>query len=370
MDKEQKRLFAFNGFSRATLLGVILAMPVALAGCSSVPDAANPVEWYKGVLDVFSGEDEDVDEAQNSASNQGTEGNIGLVAEPARPVSRNSDSAPRAEGLVPDKINRRYAAAIPRQGESISSLGEQSTIVAQAPAPPASPAVPVTPAPIPNVPGALIASPALPTVGEMAPPPPQLSNSSPLFADTLGGLARDDFSTVVISSSGVEVMGSGQAASPFPAAPAFPAAPSGEASGLVLTGQGGGALASAPAPVLGPGALMVATIVFPHGAARLSAKDRQIIEDVVRLQKERGGKLRVIGHASSRTRDMDPIRHKMVNFSVSANRAEKVAQELLRQGVKKENVSTTAMSDTQPLYYEIMPSGEAGNRRTDIYLEG
>jgi hypothetical protein len=33
-----------------------------------------------------------------------------------------------------------------------------------------------------------------------------------------------------------------------------------------------------------------------------------------------------------------------------------------------DNILVAAVSDAQPMYYEIMPSGDAGNRRTEIYL--
>ena len=46
--------------------------------------------------------------------------------------------------------------------------------------------------------------------------------------------------------------------------------------------------------------------------------------------------MRVIGHASSRTREMDWVRHKMVNLNVSLDRANAVASVLVRSGVADE----------------------------------
>ena len=59
----------------------------------------------------------------------------------------------------------------------------------------------------------------------------------------------------------------------------------------------------------------------------------------------------------------------MINFRVSVDRANAVARELIRLGSKKNQLSVDAVSDTAPLYYEVMPMGEAGNRRAEIYLE-
>jgi len=58
----------------------------------------------------------------------------------------------------------------------------------------------------------------------------------------------------------------------------------------------------------------------------------------------------------------------MANFKISVDRADAVAGELVRLGVGKKDVEIAAVSDREPLYYEIMPSGEAGNRRTEVYL--
>ena len=67
-------------------------------------------------------------------------------------------------------------------------------------------------------------------------------------------------------------------------------------------------------------------------------------------------------------RNLPPVKHKMANFQISAARADKVYGELVRLGVKKGNIVIAAVSDQEPLFYEFMPSGEAGNRRTEVYL--
>ena len=50
------------------------------------------------------------------------------------------------------------------------------------------------------------------------------------------------------------------------------------------------------------------------------------------------------------------------------DRADEIASTLVQLGVNKKNIQVAAVSDTQPAYYEFMMSGEAGNRRTEIYL--
>ena len=57
-----------------------------------------------------------------------------------------------------------------------------------------------------------------------------------------------------------------------------------------------------------------------------------------------------------------------MNYKVSALRAKTVANELIRRGANRRTVATAALADSQPLYQEIMPNGEAGNRRAEIFL--
>ena len=112
----------------------------------------------------------------------------------------------------------------------------------------------------------------------------------------------------------------------------------------------------------------VATILFDNGSSKLKADDKRILRAVTRLQRKNGGKLQIVGHASTRTRNLPPVKHKMVNFQVSAARADRVVSELVRMGVDKEDIQIAAVSDAEPIYYEFMPSGEAGNRRAEVYL--
>ncbi len=112
-----------------------------------------------------------------------------------------------------------------------------------------------------------------------------------------------------------------------------------------------------------------AVVRFPAGSASLVPAARDTLRLVADLHREQGGTIRVIGHASTRTREMPVERHKMVNFGVSLRRAQVVADALIRLGVTPEAISVGAMSDNEPIYHEWMPSGEAGNRRAEIFLD-
>lgn len=112
----------------------------------------------------------------------------------------------------------------------------------------------------------------------------------------------------------------------------------------------------------------VALIFFQHGSAALSADDRNVIRDVAELQKARGGVIQIVGHASMRTGNVDPAAHDEVNYEMSLARANAVAEALMREGVGAANVQVAAAGSNEPEYYEFTPTGEAGNRRAEIYL--
>lgn len=144
------------------------------------------------------------------------------------------------------------------------------------------------------------------------------------------------------------------------------------ASSLIISGDQVSSregVAGVPATTAaGPGQL-AAIIFFGHGSASLDARDRSVLRDVAALQRQRGGSLRVVGHASSRTRNSTPDEHQLANFEMSLERANIVLDELVALGVPADAAHAEAVGDAEPVYHEFMPSGEAGNRRVEIFLE-
>ena len=128
-------------------------------------------------------------------------------------------------------------------------------------------------------------------------------------------------------------------------------------------------IAGLPLQTAAGGGQLAAIIFFSHGSAELDARDRSVLQDIAALREQRGGSLRVVGHASSRTQNTTPDEHQIANFDMSSARAESVAEELIALGVAAEALQTDAVGDAEPVYHEFMPSGEAGNRRVEIFLE-
>jgi outer membrane protein OmpA-like peptidoglycan-associated protein len=127
--------------------------------------------------------------------------------------------------------------------------------------------------------------------------------------------------------------------------------------------------AGATSNVYAPGVpVNVAVINFAAGSANLNARDREVIAEVVALQKANGGTLTVVGHASQRTQPMEPERAAQINYDMSVQRARAVADALVAAGAPPEAVFVQAAGASQPVYAESMSTGEVGNQRADIFL--
>ena len=387
---------------RSSLRSSVTAFITAgvVAGCSSIPDAINPVEWYSNSVEFFADEN-----AAYTKNNQATPTQQKAVAAIDAATSfpklatvdqQRQRAAARGKGLVADVKGRKYAPVIARQGVAVNALNaapSKPPALTAALAPAAQPKAPVALAPAaqPKAPVALApaAQPKAPVLTARASdlaataqptPLPSLSSTVVLgqnnfqarFARRLAEIKAEAakstqfvqsralvsntnvIETVVVSSSGIET-GFGRQATQL-------------AQAAVQVNRQLTYVAQPMSP-LSANTVRVATIRFENGSAKLSTRDRQILANVIRLKKERGGRIRVVGHASSRTRNTDPVKHKMINFRVSAARADVIAKTLVRMGADRAQLQIDAISDSSPEFLEVMPTGEAGNRRAEIYLE-
>lgn len=114
---------------------------------------------------------------------------------------------------------------------------------------------------------------------------------------------------------------------------------------------------------------MVGVVYFDHASTKLDAGDRDVLRQVAALHSQRGGRVIVYGHASQRTLTSQAESHKLANFETSFDRATAVSKYLERQGVPSDSIVSVARGSAEPVYYEFMPTGEAGNRRVEVYLE-
>ena len=113
----------------------------------------------------------------------------------------------------------------------------------------------------------------------------------------------------------------------------------------------------------------VATINFSSGSSSVNNAGLKKIKKIAKIAKERNAKIKVIGHASERTKDMPIAKHKLVNFIISDKRANSVAEIFIKKyNFPTDKLITQGVSDSKPLFKEIMPAGTTANQRTEIFL--
>ena len=345
----------------------------SLVGCADIPDELNPVEWYEGVVGWF--EDDEVREAGERAKESARTGAPvpgaeqpfpNLASVPPRPkrVASTEQRKKAAAGLVADREHARYADLDVRGGEAVTPAPARRAPVAAAPiAPPAPPPAGLSPsakfvaAPPVAPPSARVAAlppqpapaPARPRAGVTAPPPAGLSPSAKFVAAP----------PVAPPSARVAALPPQPALAPARPRAGVTAPPSGRKFHSLAEFDDNAAAVS----------FQAATLRFPRGSAKLNAKHRSILREVVTTYREHGGTLRVIGHASGRTRNLDPAIREKVNLRISFDRANAVAKELVRLGVRSDKLFVGGRSDREPVYHEFMPAGEAGNQRAEIYID-
>lgn len=418
---------------KSALTGVSLLAVAGLASaCSDVPDAVNPVSWYHGVESWFDDDEEapppevKTAAAAETAKTPGTEKSFPSVNEvPEKPAAASTVEERRQmmENLSADKANAQYLEENQTQAQSQSQDQGQSAAADSAAATPESAPAPASTATMPRTESTESGTPAGPapaagppplmpdagsTAAEAPPPPPEkpiLDLSSPpppesappppaaeaaappasgtggeeVMAPSPGSAAIDKVYENKLQESAptvsTAVAGPTQPVAGAPAdggsmenVPPQTMPPLATSESPVVSSEMQMAAAEMPPTFLGP-STHVSTIYFGNNSAAISGAEATKIREVADAYKKRGGRIRVFGYASSRTADMDPVQHQMVNFAVSVRRADAVARALVNEGVKAADIQTMALSDTQPVYYEFMPAGEAGNRRAEIFVD-
>lgn len=117
------------------------------------------------------------------------------------------------------------------------------------------------------------------------------------------------------------------------------------------------------------GITYLASIIYhSDGKSDLSNKDLDVLKKIVNIVKEKNAKIKIVGHASSRTSNMDLIQNKLVNYNISVARAERIKKELVRYGADESKITLVAVSDTENIKEEVMPVSESVNRRSEIYI--
>jgi len=414
-------------------LGPSVLVVLALAGCSSVPDAVNPMEWYRSATGSSSSRpaaqtnptDTRMAEAQSKSAPN-------LATVPERPTRASTPAERQAltQGLVADRENAKYtdddlqprtaqasapaarpatppappvttppapAAAAPASPPppAVAAASPPSApptppaarAASPAPAPPAATAQPVPPPPPPAMPqvaspppraaapAAPSAPPPSPAPARAAAPPPPVAAAPPPAARPQAPAAAqattvDQIYRQQLARSESAVQLRQPAAEPPPPPPAQPRRigalqhTARETSRSQVAYVGG--TTGVPSTTIQPGE-PAATIRFSEGTARLAATDRTTLARIAAMAQELGGRVRVVGHAGRP--GGEGAKSEVSDFNLSLDRANAVAQELMRNGISSERLKIEAVGDAEPLVIAGSAGAEAANRRAEVFIE-
>lgn len=151
---------------RMLAVGTSIATAALISGCSWVPDALNPVEWYRGI-----------------AGSSNDEVSASDIAAPRRSDGKSSETTVQGpgRGLAADRDNAKYTSAARREPAPTKQLAHRTvaapvqtadatpTVPVPAPVPAAPAPAPVEAAPLPAPPGAASANVVAPAVARELP---------------------------------------------------------------------------------------------------------------------------------------------------------------------------------------------------------
>lgn len=110
-----------------------------------------------------------------------------------------------------------------------------------------------------------------------------------------------------------------------------------------------------------------ATIYFADGSANLTAAEKSELGQIALRAQRTGADIKVVGHASSRTRPTTLVEHTMINLEISGKRAVNVVKTLAQYGVPLHKMRYEALADSQPAEPEVNAKAEALNRRVEVF---
>ncbi|MFI4987273.1 MAG: OmpA family protein [Alphaproteobacteria bacterium] len=111
----------------------------------------------------------------------------------------------------------------------------------------------------------------------------------------------------------------------------------------------------------------MAIVLFAEGSSAIDPGQVAKLRPLVQRVRREGGLLQLVGHAS-RERDRGE-EGKIDKFDLSIDRANKVAQALVRLGMAEGELVVSAEGDNTPVAALDGIAGETANRRVDIFYE-
>jgi outer membrane protein OmpA-like peptidoglycan-associated protein len=369
------------------ILGVML---VGVSGCSSVPNAVNPISWYRDVTGLSKNDDLGKGQNEQNLAEGSDEPYPNLGNVPSAPDNQLSgvDRDKLVKSLVADRNNAQYSADNLRAGDVASTVpppappapkpDTSSATISSAPESPP----PEIPPPPPTAPAPAESSNAAPP-----PPPPAASPPAPAPSPAATAAAVPPPAAAPVPSPNKAAANNTQQRKPpvrgseAPPAesslqsPSIPNLPQGEtptptppppsARGPAVHSPSGTATQQATAPANAPAtaaahrpgvSYRVADVSFAPGSAYLSGALRGTIAEIVKIHNTEGGTIRIVGFGESTGKDAA-----VAGLTLALDRAQAVAVALTDSGVAAKDIAVEAAP--------VAAKGGTDAPRAEVYIE-
>ncbi|HKF71751.1 MAG TPA: OmpA family protein [Stellaceae bacterium] len=321
----------------------MVAVAVGLSACS-VPDWANPVEWYRDVSGAS--KDDPKSDARNTQNLQkGSEDeypNLASVPPPPTNALSAADREKLRNSLAADRANAKYIEG----NEQYVATPPQAvpSPPRNAPEPPAGgAAAPVEAAPVPP-PAAAAAPQAAPRRSQPQAPPQESSLSAPSVRSLPQGETPRPPPPPPAGSPARAQQPAPQQTATLPPPYVPPAPPSQDPATDPAYASGGAAPPSGVGMTLG-------SVQFAGNSARLTPEMlAQVREAAALRQQTGGGTVRVTGYSMPQG-EQDTMAPQLASFNLALDRARAVAAALTQNGVPARAVEISAAPP---------PPGQAG----------
>lgn len=341
-------------FVRIWVGTAIAVMALPLVGCSHVPDAVNPVAWYRDVSGTSHNDVQDTNQRNQQNLEAGSKQpypNLATVPNAPTTATGTIDRDKLVQSLVADRANAKYNNEQLQAGSQLASI---------APPPP--------PAKL-NPPGA-------PATAALSRPPNSATPAPPATASTTRGQKQPPPAESTLANPTIRSTPQGQVPPPSPpppevartSPPPAPAiastAPSAPPAAPHLTPppgvRAGGQPALAtrtPAKAQNPVSVSVGDVAFAQGSSDLAETQRSALAEIAGLYKQTGGDIRIVGH-SEPGHGNDAIRQRIAGLDLALDRANAVAQALTKMGVPASNIRV-----------EAAPASTQEQPRAEVFME-
>jgi outer membrane protein OmpA-like peptidoglycan-associated protein len=339
----------------------MVAVSVGLSACS-VPDWANPVEWYRDTTGI-SQDDPKPDDRNTQNFEKGGEQpypNLASVPPPPNNALSSADREKLRNSLAADRANAKYVegtdqyvAAPPKVVPSPPLNAPEPAAQPQATA---APAAPVQATPVPAAPPQA----APPAESTQAAPAPTPANPPPAASPVPARGTEKPPQESSLTPPSVRSVPQGETPRPPPPPPAGVPVSAQTRSPPVLQPPPQTAALPPPSlpPAMGGGAALpsgvggtLGTVTFAGNSAKLSPEVLAQVREVAALrQRNGGGTIRVTGYSEPQG-EQDTVAPQLASFNLALDRARAVAAALTQNGVPVRSVEIGASPP---------PPGQAG----------